>query len=260
MEKRRVPPTIERGAQVLVETAAAEFRTGTVLTNERDGLRVQWSTDGQVTRVHPEDMYRLPPESSPVVGAFAVCELGARGWTACRMLGQIEGQLRVSDAEGGEHRLAAHQVVAPTAVTELNLRRHFERVGVLRAFLDGVQAAGAPRAPLGYRPQARRPVLAWRDGRWYDARVVEVERHRVMVRWEADQSSTELGLDAVVPHPPSCGMPEKGRYALLRPSGPGAPWAPVLVVQLASVDAQVKDERQELRSALVRDLCPLQAR
>jgi len=259
-EKPQATAIPERGASVLVESSAAEFRTGTVLGSERDTLRVQWSRDGEVMRVRPEDTYALPPLSTPVVGGFAICELSAGNWAGCRVLGQLGPQLRVSDAEGREHRLDSPQVVPPTAVTELNLQRYFERVGLLRAFADAVRAAGAPRAPVGYRPQSRRQVLAWRGGHWYDARVIDVERHQVTLRWESDQTEGVVPLDAVVPPPPSCGFPEKGRYALLRPSGPSSPWIPVLVTQISTVEAQVKDERQELRAVLARDLCALQPR
>lgn len=250
--------TPSRGTGVVVEISAAEFFLGTVLESGRDGLRVQRTLDGAVVRVPLEDVYTLPSAPSALrPNDYGICEVLRGQWGACQILSQVGDEMEIRDGSGESHRIAATRVLAPTGVTELNLRRYFEKSELLRQFWAGAKAAGRPRRPAGWSPASRRPVLGERGTQWFDATVVDVRKRRVVVRWDADGTQTDLAPTAVAPQPPSCGSPEKGRYALLRPAGPAMPWSPVLVVAVSSVDAQVRDERQESHGVLGRDLCPL---
>jgi hypothetical protein len=241
-----------------VEVSAAEFFEGTVLESNKDGLRVQRSLDGAVVRVPSEDVYSLPPAPSAVhIKDFGICEVLQAQWAACQILSQVGDTAEIRDGRGETRHLTTTRILAPTGVTELNLRRYFEKSELARQFWADANEAGRPRRPVGWSPASRRSVLGERDGQWFDASVVDVRKKRVVVRWDSDGTQTDLAPSAVAPQPPACGNPEKGRYALLRPAGPATPWRPVLVVAVATVDAQVKDEHQEQHAVLSRDLCPL---
>ena len=217
--------TLMRGDRVVVELMAADFFEGRVLDVQGAKLKLQRSDSGDILQVGKADVYRLgnaPPRLS--TNDYAVCELSPHRWQSCRVLRVKPDGFSVVDTDGREFGLGVAQLLAPTGLSEMNVRRRFEDVARRRSFTESVSSAGTPRKIPGWSPAPRRLVVAERNGRWYGAQVTEVDDERVVLRWDGQKDLTDLPRSSVMPQPPACGMPQRGDRALRRPSGHGAPW------------------------------------
>ena len=249
---------VSRGDRVVVEQSAAEFFEGQVVRVEGSRLRVQTTDEGESVDVAVADAYRLPPTAHEfAVGDLAICGMTPMRWRACRVERVSADALAIRDAEGREVRLPRNRVLGPTKLTELNLRRHFDRVDKRRAFAQAVERAGMPRAPRGWRPAPHERVLGYQGSAWYSASIHEIEDDALHVRWQSDGRVTELTRPHVVPEPPYQPPPTRGDFGLLRPTRPAQPWQPVRVVASNPEGLVVVGVDGQRRSAELRDVVPL---
>ena len=252
------PESFARGDRVVVELSAAEFFEARVIDVEAAKLRVQHKRDGTSHDVARSDVYRVPPEDDAPTTGFAICRIDAR-WVGCKIESGTGERRSVRDANDASFELARNDVLAPTSLTELNLRRLFERSKRRAEFERAVAGAGAPRVPAGWRPMPRERVLASDGKGWYAARIREIEDDRLHVEWRADERVTELEKSAVIPEPPYRETPPRGRIVLVRPSVPAGAWVPMRVVA-SGAEIVVEDASGEQRSVPARDVVPLGAR
>ncbi len=251
-----VATTVTRGDHVVVEQTAAEFFEGRVLEVEANGLRVEALDGGASRRVASGDSYRISGGASPQAGSLAICRIQPATWVGCR-IDTVGEKLTVSTALGDRHELAAGDVVLPTPVTELNIRRSFERTKRERAFAEAARRAGAPRAPKGWHPAPRERVVAKSGKAWFSAHVREIEDDGIHVEWRADARVTKVPLTDLVPEPPFPKPLHKGSFALLRPSVVSRPWKPVRVESEKDGIFTVVNASGEQTSVLARDLLPV---
>jgi hypothetical protein len=251
-------PAIARGDRVVVEAKAAEFFEGRVLAVDGERLRVQRAAEGDALSVALSDAYRLPPASAPVApGQLAICRAGEARWVGCRIEARSEAGTRARSADGAVLETASDGVIPPTAVTALNLERHFERSHERAEFQNALSRAGAPRRPDGWRASPRERVVARQDGSWYSASVHEIEDDGLYVTWQADRRTTKLEASNIVPEPPYAHAPKRGEFALLRPETIAQPWKPVRIDAAAPDAFTVVDVSGKRQPASARDLLPL---
>ena len=247
---------ISRGDHVVVEQTAAEFFEGRVLEVEPNGMRVEALDGGATRQVANGDAYRVTRADKPSKDDLAICRLQPSAWVGCR-IDDVAEKLTVSTARGERYELGREDVIHPTPVTVLNIRRAFERSREEREFAEAARAAGVPRAPDGWHASPRERVVAKSGKAWFSARVREIEDDGIYVEWRADARVTKVILAEVVPDPPSKPGPKKGGFALLRPEVVSRPWEPVKIVGEKDDRFTVADADGEERAAENRDLLPL---
>lgn len=254
----RVIDTMKRGDRVVVEPLSAEFFEGQVLEVLEAKIKLQRTDSGDIVQVGKGDVYRLgetKPRLSP--NDLGICEMKPHRWQSCRVLRSTADGFYVATTEGSEQDLRASQVLAPTGLSELNIRRRFAEVARRRSFEAAVASASIPRRVPGWVPAPRRMVVAERNGRWYGAQITEVDDDRVVLRWDGQKDLTDLPKTAIMPQPPACGVPQRGDRALRRPSGHGAPWVPVVVVAVDGGEVTVENIDRVRIVVDIRELCPM---
>jgi hypothetical protein len=272
---------IEVGARVIVENAKAAFVEGTVAAVVRDRVRVQLTTTGEITDQSLSEVYvpssddavptapaTVEPaprdDARPFVaerplheGSYAVCHMPDNRWRGCR-IETVALRVSVVDDEATSAELAWHQLLAPTPVTELNVRQRFDRNAKRRAFRDGARNAGRPRVPGTWRPGINERVIAERDGTWMGAQIKGVKRGTARLEWESDRRLSDTNLTAVCPEPPMDFAPTVGTYVLARPTRGVRSW-PVLRVESTGAGMLVlSDELGDQQERPMRDLIPLE--
>lgn len=256
----RLPPEdpLARGDWVVVEQTAADFFEGRVLDVLDSKLKLQRSDSGEVIVVRSADVYPLRAKLwQPKLESYAICEVEPHHWLGCQVLrGKADAWIAVDPAHR-EHTLRQAQVLEPSGLSVMNIRRRFEESGRRQAFEGSVSKAGEPRRVAGWTIAPHRLVLAMRDGNWFGARVIEADEERVVIRWDGQKDETELARAEVMPQPPSCGIPVHGDRALRRPSGFGSPWQPVMIIGVDGAEVKVEDIERRRSTADVGELCPL---
>jgi hypothetical protein len=249
----------QRGQVVVVEQTAALFQETRVLEVSGERLRVDAADGGESVWVAAADVYALGENAALAAGAHAIC--GARGqWLPCRVKERGAERVLALDSEGRTLELRPTQLIAPRPVTDLNLKRHFQRALERRAFLDAYARAGKPRKPQGWYPGPRARVLAARDGQWFSAQIFEFDEEVPRVSFAFDGRVTEVPVSEIAPEPPYDLKPlARGDFVLLRPGGPAQAWTPALVRSLGDQELRVADVTGELRSVSARDVVPLSA-
>ncbi|HEV8246633.1 MAG TPA: hypothetical protein VGP93_12735 [Polyangiaceae bacterium] len=249
---------VERGETVVIEQTAASFQQTRVLEVEPGKVRVESADDAESQWIQVADVYRLGSERPPPAGALAICRPAPGKWLPCRVERLSAGLVFARDAQGADLALRAMDVLLPRPVTELNLRRYFERAGAARAFLDAFRNAGEPARPRHWVPGPHARVLAKRDGAWYSARIHEYDDEVPRVRFALDDRISEVPLAELAPEPPEdvTGL-HRGDFVLTRPSGSAEPWRPAQVHSLGDQEFRVSDLAGSDYSVSVRDLVPL---
>jgi len=271
---------VEVGARVIVENATAAFVEGTVVAVVRDRARVQLGSTGEVSDQSLSEVYvpssddlvpRVPPTAEPVrddaqiimagpslrEGSYAVCHMPDNRWRGCR-IETANARATVVDDEATGADLPWHELLAPTPVTELNVRQRFDRNAKRRAFRDGARSAGRPRVPSNWRPGINERVIAERDGAWVGAQIKGVKRGTARLEWESDRRLSDTNLVEICPEPPMDFAPTVGIYVLARPTRGARNWA-VLRVESTGVGALVlSDELGDQQERSQRDLIPLE--
>jgi hypothetical protein len=240
---------------VVVEPEAARFFEARVLAVEASHLRVQRVAGGDTTMVATGDVYRLPPAPHPFGdGELAICRARESRWVGCRVEHASGTKIVAHDAESERLELDPSHVLVPNPVTELNLRRHFERASRRSEFQRAVASAGSPSAPPNWRPAVRDRVVVRDETGWYSATVQEIDDDDVAVAWKSDQRVTKVARTSIVPEPPNVQPLRGGQFALLRPDGPAQPWRPVRIESARAGELVVIDVNEQRRSPTPRDL------
>jgi hypothetical protein len=247
-----------RGDFVVVEPEAARFFEARVLSVEGQRLRVQRVEGGDTAMVATADVYRLPPTRHPFKpGDFAVCRARETRWVGCRVDSATSTSVVALEAEGTRLEVDAARVLLPNSVTELNLRRQFERADRRSRFQREIAQAGTPHAPSSWRPSPRDRVVVRDETGWYSATVQEVDDDGIAVQWHVDQRVTKVARGSIVPEPSDSQVLKSGQFALLRPEGPAQPWRPVRIESTRGGALSVIDLNSQRRGAAPRDLIPL---
>ena len=272
---------VDVGARVIVENATAAFVEGSVVAVVRDRARVQLATTGEITDQSLSEVYvpssddsvpRAPATAAlsprddarvfvaePLLreGSYAVCHMPDNRWRGCR-IETAGARVSVIDDEANSAELAWRELLAPTPVTELNVRQRFDRNAKRRAFRDGARNAGRPRVPGTWRPGMNERVIAERDGSWMGAQIKGVKRGTARLEWEADRRLSDTNLTAVCPEPPVEFAPTVGTYVLARPPRGAGAWAVLRVESTGAGMLVLSDELGDQQERQMRDLIPLE--
>lgn len=252
------PSGPKRGDHIVIEQTAAEFFEARVLSVEGQTLQVQTSDGGEFRHVQTSDAYLLPPAPHSFSGGdLAICSPRPDHWQPCRVQRVRAERIDAVDGTGSALHLPRSRVLAPTALTRLDLRRYFERTHRRQAFSRAAAAAGRPAPPKGWRPQPHEHILALHDARWYSATIHEIDDDALRVRWRADSRVSELPYDSVVPAPPYNHELHRGDFVLARPTSLAAPWRAVEVVAANANAVQVADIDGDHRTLRPADVVPL---
>lgn len=243
----------------MVESAAAEFFQGRVLSVSGETLKVQSADEGEPVVVSRSDAYRVSgTRSSAISPGEAVCNDAPDKWHACRVE-TVDGEGGVVRlVSGARARLDGARVLSPTAVTALNVRRLFERLDATRQFSESARHAGEPESPRGWIPERREPVLARRGDEWFSAHVESLQSDGgVVVRWEGDEHPEVVTSKFVVPIPPFARTFARGEFVLIPPPSKGDRWRRVRIEAVGADEAIVVGDTPERIRISVRELVPL---
>ncbi|HKO46516.1 MAG TPA: hypothetical protein VJV79_02260 [Polyangiaceae bacterium] len=253
------PEVYVRGDRVVAEHSAAQFFEGRVLSVQGDRLRLQAIGGNDSLTVVASDVYRLPPamhDLSP--NLLAICGRG-ESWQPCRLLKISGNALQARSASGELFELTRAQVIVPSALTELNLKRYFARSEAEQAFAHAAARAGDPRPEPGWRPALRERLLVKIGAEWFTGYVREIDSETAEISLSSAQRSTTVPLSALSAEPPSSFVSElrRGDFVLLRPVTPSQPWSRMQVRALNDAELKLGDASGMLKSATVREVVPL---
>jgi hypothetical protein len=265
------------GDRVVVESSSATFVEARVISVTRDRAELQLLPSGETRNQLITDLY-LPsageaPPRAPVSGvgdatltrdsmplqdgSFAVCHMPDARWRGCR-IDTVASEVRVVDDDGVSADLPWHDILAPTPVTELNVRQRFERNAKRRAFREGARSAGRPRTPINWRPTFNEHVIATREGVWVGAQVKDVKKGIVRLQWDGDRRVAETSFADVAPQPPVDFAPMAGTFVLVRPVAGGRAWSVMRVEYAGSLNLLLSDELGDRHEMTTRDVLPLE--
>ena len=134
-----------RGETIVVEQTAAQFQETRVLEVKERRVRVDAAEGLEAVWVDSADVYRVSG-TAPLIsgsGSLAICKASAGNWVACKLERSDGSKLYATTAEGRSLTLSSADLIA-RPVTELNLKRHFERAASRSAFLRAAARAGVP--------------------------------------------------------------------------------------------------------------------
>lgn len=249
---------LARGDRVVVEQTAAEFFEGRVLAVDGGRLRVQASAGGDSQSVAESDVYRLPPTAHVwAIGALGICA-HADGWLACRVE-KTGVPLGVRSAAGEAFTVGADQIVGPSPLTELNLKRYFARRANQLDFLQGAARAGEPRLDPNWRPSVHERVLAKVGNDWFTAHVKELDKDGVVVTLSLPQQVALVPSASLAPEPPSMFSADvhRGDFVLIRPETSSEPWAKRAVRAVSPTEIKLADADGTGKTVSPRDVVPL---
>ncbi|HMJ11254.1 MAG TPA: hypothetical protein VK524_07585, partial [Polyangiaceae bacterium] len=236
----------------------AIFFEGRVLAVEGERLRVQTTRTGDSLLVATSDAYAFSRSGrEPRGSGFAICGTGPAQWQACQVVRKQGGSVHAMDADGQSVTVPRERVLSPTPVTELNLRRHFQRLGERKSFVQALERAGRPAAPQAWKPNLHERVLARHEGAWFSAIVSDVEDESAEVRWQSDERLSELTFEQLVPEPPYTVALKRGDFVLARPLQANQAWAPVKVVAISGPELETINVNGERRRVGSREVVPL---
>lgn len=245
-----------RGDSVVVEQAAAEFFEGRVLAVTGDHLRVQAAGDNDSLNVAASDVYRLPPEPRELsAGALAICGRGD-AWLPCRTQ-QVNGtSVTASIASGETFELQRDHLLLPSPLTELNLKRHFERNEAQLSFEHEALHAGEPRPDASWHPSLRERLLIKSGPDWFTGYVRELADDSATVALNAGQRTLSVPFSALAPEPPTSvvGDLRRGDFVLFRPDTASEPWARWQIRAVNDTEIKLVDAGGAQKSASVRDI------
>lgn len=243
---------------MVVESSAAEFFEARVLEIDSTVARVQVLPKNDTKEVATSDLYRVSDTREELKrGALAICRIAESEWVGCRVETPSSELLRVATATGEKKSVPRADVLVPSSVTELNLRRRFERTQQRSEFEAALGGARSPKPPAGYRPDAGARVLVRVDGVWYAAKVFEIDREDLRVTWFGTRRISDVDRKDVIPMPPYSTSFRRGDFALGRPLEPARAWSPVRVERVNGAEITVKHADGSERALTSADLVPL---
>jgi hypothetical protein len=212
-----------------------------------------------MANVQAGNVYSLPATSKPLTNhAFAICNIGEARWVGCRVTKSEANQAEFEDAQGGTYQLQWSRVLTPRALTELNLKRLFERSAEKLEFEREMARAGDPPRIAGWSPVTGKTVLVKAGGQWSLAVVLGERRGLVRLKLFGTRHEIETSRDTLAPEPPyPLEMLRNSRFALLRPSNQTDAWRPVRLISSDNLECTLEDLEGGRRTAPVRDVCPL---
>ena len=252
-------PVYVRGDRVVAEQSAAQFFEGRVLSVQGERLRLQAIGGNDSLNVVASDVYPLPAAPHDLTpNMLAICGRG-EAWLPCRLMQVTGSTLAARTATGESFDLTRDRVLVPSALTELNLKRHFARSEAEQAFAQAAAHAGEPRPEPGWRPALRERLLVKVGTDWFTGYVREIEDDRAQVTLSSAQRSATVPLSALSAEPPSSFVSEvrRGDFVLFRPDTSSLPWSRMQVRALNGVELKLADASGTLKSATVREVVPL---
>jgi len=188
-------------------------------------------------------------------GAWAICKIDD-DWRACRVKATSGAELEIETSDRKDSRIDRSRALVPTPVTELNIKRAFERANDRTEFERALTKAGAPRAPKGWKPIPGEQVLGRTDEGWFSGRIHELGKHELRVRWQATGRVSELGSADVVPLTSPDVVFKRGGFLLSRPVSPASPWQPVRIESVHEAEVVVRGADNERRTLSTVDVVP----
>jgi len=251
--------TPRRGARVIVESSAAQFYEAQVMSAAGSRLKVQSRVGGDIATVQAGNIYQLPPNTKSLAArALAICNIGDSRWVACRVSKSDSAGADLEDALSNTYHLPWAQVIAPGALTELNLKRLFEKSAENRDFERDVARAGNPQILTGWTLVSGKSALVKVAGQWYTATILGERRGFARVKLMGTRHEVDAPRDLVAAEPPyPLDVLRKSRFALVRPSNQTDPWRLVRLVSSDTLECTIEDFEFGRRTAPVRDVCPL---
>ncbi len=248
-----------RGDHVVAEQSAAVFFEGRVLAVEGEHLRVQAVGGNDSLNVLASDVYRLPPAARDLApNQLAICGR-VDDWLPCRLSEVTGTALRATTAQGVSLDVARDRVLVPSALTELNLKRHFSRNEAEQSFQRSAERAGEPRLEPSWRPTMHERLLVRQGSDWFTGYVRELDEDGAQVTLGSSKRSASVALSALVAGPPSsfAGELRRGDFVLLRPDNASDPWLRWQVRAVNEAEITLVDAAGTTRSASVREVLPL---
>ena len=252
-------PVYARGDRIVAEQSAAQFFEARVLSADREQLRVQVTGGNDSLTVVASDVYRLPPAPRELSqNMLAICGQ-AGSWEPCRLLQVLGDVLPARTATGKAIEVQRDHVLVPSALTELNLKRHFARGEAELAFARSALRAGEPRPEPGWRPTVHERLLVKLGGDWFTGYVREISDDLAQVSLGAAGRSATVSLSALAPEPPSNFVVElrRGDFVLIRPETQSGPWQRCQIRAVNDKELKLSDAAGALKMATLREVVPL---
>lgn len=249
-----------------MERRAAEFEEARVLRVEPNAVRVQSSGDGRISQLRASEIYRLNRSTAHSLdhrGGYRICGQQNHLWVACRLeqttssLAAQESELFARNADGKQLKVKKDRILEPTDFTRLNIETLFTRAERQNAFRLELLQAGRPRAFEGWSAKPREKVIARNGQGWYSARIFEIEKHSLRVKWLRNNRVQRLAKSDVIPEPPYPARLHPGSFALMRPTARSEAWPFVKLVRVSDEMATVLTPEQEQQEVSRKDLVPL---
>ena len=251
--------TPQRGARVIVESSAAQFYEAQVMSAAGSRLKVQSRVGGDIATVQAGNVYQLPSNTNSLAPrALAICNVGDSRWVACRVSKADSAGVDLEDAQANTYHLPWAQVIAPGALTELNLKILFEKSAENRDFERDVARAGNPQTVIGWTPVSGKSALVKIADQWHIATILGERRGFARIKLAGTRREIEAPRDLVAAEPPyPLDILRKSHFALVRPSNQTEPWRLVRLVSSDTLECTIEDFESGRRTAPVRDVCPL---
>lgn len=246
-----------RGDHVVVELSSAEFFEARVLEAGQTALKVEQIPGGKTHTVERADVYAITPAVAAARGRFYICRTAPQRWQPCQLDAATSRPWLASLPEGDSVRIEPADVLAPTDLTELNLRRRFERTQRVREFRAQAKKAGSPRVTVGWKPAPREAVLVSIGGSWLSAQVFELLDSGYRVRLAGDGRIVEVPAGTLIPQPPYPGPAAPRSFVLARPDAIAEGWRLWQVALVADDHLTLQNEHGERKRATLRDVVPL---
>ena len=248
-----------RGDRIVAEQSAAQFFEARVLSAEQDRLRVQAIGGNDSLTVVSSDVYRLPPTPHELLpNMLAICG-HAESWEPCRLLQVLGDVLPARSASGKAMEVRRDQVLVPSALTELNLKRYFARSEAELAFARSAQHAGEPRPEPGWRPALHERLLVKLGDDWFTGYVREIGDDLAQVSLGTAQRSVTVSLAALAPEPPSSFVSDlrRGDFVLVRPETQSQPWQRCQIRAVNDKELKLSDVAGAQKVTTLREVVPL---